>query len=141
LHAPVASQVIGPVHVSGSSAPVTATQVPPAPVQAWHAPQIATPQQRPSTQLPMAQLGPMEHAEPFASFGWQAPLALQNWSPGHVTPAVSQLGAQRVASMQTPLAHVACGAGRQLPAPSQVGAVAATPAWQLALPQVACGPG
>jgi hypothetical protein len=34
LHNPVASQVFAPVQLSASSAPVTATQVPPTPVQA-----------------------------------------------------------------------------------------------------------
>jgi hypothetical protein len=39
LHVPVASQVLLPVQVSASSALATATQVPPAPVHAWHVPQ------------------------------------------------------------------------------------------------------
>jgi hypothetical protein len=39
LHTPKASQVLLPVQVSASSALVTATQVPPAPVQAWQVPQ------------------------------------------------------------------------------------------------------
>jgi hypothetical protein len=45
LQAPLASQVLDPVQVSGSSALVTATQVPPGPVQDWHVPQDAAPQQ------------------------------------------------------------------------------------------------
>jgi hypothetical protein len=39
LHVPEASQVLLPMQVSGSSAFVTATHVPPAPVQAWQVPQ------------------------------------------------------------------------------------------------------
>ena len=53
LQAPSASQVLDPVQVSGSSAFVTATQVPPGPVHDWHVPQVATLQQWPSTQDPL----------------------------------------------------------------------------------------
>jgi hypothetical protein len=45
LQAPLALQVLAPVQLSGSSAFVTATQVPPGPVQDWHVPQDATVQQ------------------------------------------------------------------------------------------------
>jgi hypothetical protein len=40
LHTPIASQVFEPVQVSVSSALVTATQVPPTPLHAWHVPQV-----------------------------------------------------------------------------------------------------
>jgi hypothetical protein len=52
LHAPVASQVLVLVQLSGSSADFTATQVPPAPVQTWQMPHVDCVQQCPSTQLP-----------------------------------------------------------------------------------------
>jgi hypothetical protein len=55
LQVPVESQVEAPVHESGSSMPITAMQVPPPPVQAWHLPQALTVQQWPSTQAPLAQ--------------------------------------------------------------------------------------
>jgi hypothetical protein len=55
LHAPFASQVLVPLQTPGSSALVIATQVPPPPVQAWHVPQEALPQQCPSTQFPLVQ--------------------------------------------------------------------------------------
>lgn len=45
LHAPLASQALLPVQVSASSALVTATHVPPPPVQAWQVPHEAVPQQ------------------------------------------------------------------------------------------------
>jgi hypothetical protein len=54
LQAPLASQVLAPVQLSGSSAFVTATQVPPGPVHDWHVPHEAKLQQWPSTQdLPL----------------------------------------------------------------------------------------
>lgn len=45
LQAPLALQVLAPVQLSGSSAFVTATQVPPGPVQDWHVPHDGAPQQ------------------------------------------------------------------------------------------------
>jgi hypothetical protein len=53
LQAPVASQLLVPLQLSPSSALVTPTHIPPPPVQAWQAPQEATPQQRPSMQFPL----------------------------------------------------------------------------------------
>jgi hypothetical protein len=53
LHAPAASHLLAPVHESGSSVPVTATQVPPAPVHDWQGPQVWL-QQRLSVQDPTA---------------------------------------------------------------------------------------
>jgi hypothetical protein len=47
------SQAFVPEHVSGSSALVTATQVPLVPVQDWQVPQAASEQQCPSTQAPL----------------------------------------------------------------------------------------
>jgi hypothetical protein len=58
LQVPAASQVLVVAQVSGSSALVTGTQVPPPPVQAWQVPQALTVQQRPSTQLPVVQSVP-----------------------------------------------------------------------------------
>jgi hypothetical protein len=77
LQAPVALQTLAPVQVSGSSAFVTPTQVPPAPVQAWHVPHEATPQQRSSTQDPVAHrlAVALEQGLPGASFGEQVPAA------------------------------------------------------------------
>lgn len=49
LQAPVASHVLVPMQLLGSSAFLMAAQVPPAP-QTWQAPQDAEPQQTPSTQ-------------------------------------------------------------------------------------------
>jgi hypothetical protein len=45
LHAPLALQLLVPLQLSESSAFVTATQVPPVPVQAWHVPHDAVVQQ------------------------------------------------------------------------------------------------
>jgi hypothetical protein len=45
LQAPAASQVLVPLQLSGSSALMIATQVPPVPVQAWHVPHAAPVQQ------------------------------------------------------------------------------------------------
>jgi hypothetical protein len=45
LQAPLESQLLVPLQLSGSSAFVTAAQVPPGPVQDWHVPQDATLQQ------------------------------------------------------------------------------------------------
>src|SRR6185436_4473796 len=72
LHAPLASQV--PVHPS-SSLLVTATQIPPPPVHAWHAPHDEVVQHLPSTQLPVAQSPPVLQSLP--PRGLQAPLASQ----------------------------------------------------------------
>jgi hypothetical protein len=40
LHTPLASQVFVPMQLLAFSALVIVTQVPPAPVQAWHVPQV-----------------------------------------------------------------------------------------------------
>jgi len=141
LHAPLASQLWLPVQVSGSSAAITATHTPPEPVQAWHVPHAGTPQQRPSTQLPDAQVGAASHTDPLERFASQMPAALQNSSDGQDTPPTLQALAQRVASMHAPLTHTAGAPARQLPAPSQTAALVATPAWQLAAPQAVCAAG
>ena len=58
LQAPLASQVLVPMQLLGSSAPLIATQVPPVPVQAWQAPHVAEPQQIWSTQFPLVHSDP-----------------------------------------------------------------------------------
>ena len=75
LHAPVASHVVAPVQLLGSSAFLMATQVPPAPVQAWQEPHDGDPQQKLSTHAPVHSTISV-HALPFAFFGAQTP-ALQ----------------------------------------------------------------
>jgi hypothetical protein len=45
LQVPLESQLLVPLQLSGSSAFVTAAQVPPGPAQDWHVPQDATLQQ------------------------------------------------------------------------------------------------
>jgi hypothetical protein len=53
LQTPAALQVFVPLQLSASSPLVTATQVPPVPVQAWQVPHDDVPQQCPSTQAPV----------------------------------------------------------------------------------------
>jgi hypothetical protein len=66
LQAPVASQLLVPLQVPGSSALVTATQVPPPPVQAWQVAHDALPQQVPSTQAALVQSVAAVQVCPFA---------------------------------------------------------------------------
>jgi hypothetical protein len=75
LHAPVASHVLAPLQLLASSAFLMATQVPPAPVQAWQVPHDAEPQQKLSTHAPLHSDASL-HALPLAFFGTQVP-ALQ----------------------------------------------------------------
>ena len=72
LHAPLASHVLVPMQLLGSSAPLIATQVPPAPVHAWQAPHEAEPQQKPSTQLPLVHSVPAVQVVPLAFFATHA---------------------------------------------------------------------
>jgi hypothetical protein len=74
LQAPVALQLLTPMQLSGSSAFLMATQVPPE-VQAWQAPHDGEPQQNPSTQalLVHSALPPAPHAIPFAFLGTHIP--------------------------------------------------------------------
>jgi len=141
LHTPLALQVRVMVQVSGSSALVTDTQVPFAPVQAWHDPQAVLAQQWPSTQLPDMQVASRLHMAPLANLFWQAPAPLQNWVDGQATPLWSQPPAQRVASAQTPLMQAAGVDVRQAPARSQVGELAAMPSLQVGPPHMVCSSG
>jgi hypothetical protein len=93
---PVALQVFAPVQVSASSALVTATQVPPAPVQAWQTPQVWL-QQRLSVQLPVAQSPVTVHVSPF--FALHAPAALHVLVPAQVAPVASS-------ELETVMLHV-----------------------------------
>jgi hypothetical protein len=86
LHAPAALQVFAPVQLSASSALVTATQVPPDPVQAWQIPQV-WPQQRLSVQVPVAQSPATAQVSPF--FALHAPAELHVVVPEQVAPVVS----------------------------------------------------
>ena len=86
LHAPAALQVFRPVQVSGSSALMTATQVPPAPVQAWQDTQVWV-QQCPSTQLPLAQSLVARQSSPLLFL--HAPAAPHVFAPVQVVPVVS----------------------------------------------------
>jgi hypothetical protein len=75
------------VQVSGSSAFTTGTQVPPAPVHAWHTPQLWL-QQRLSVQVPVAHSPPVDvQLSPF--FFLHTPTALQVFVPEHVAPVLS----------------------------------------------------
>lgn len=76
LHVPVASQVVVPVQLLGSSAFVTAAQVPLAVAQVWQVAQDAEPQQTPSTQEPLVHSTPVPQVLPFPFCGTQVP-ALQ----------------------------------------------------------------
>ena len=74
LHAPVPSQVLVVVlQLSGSSALLTATQVPPAPVQDWQVPHDAEPQHMPSTHAPLVHSPAPLHAVPFVFLATQEP--------------------------------------------------------------------
>ena len=83
---PVALQVLAPVQVSASSALVTATQVPPAPVQAWQTTQGWL-QQRLFVQVPVAQSPVTVHISPF--FALHAPAALHVLAPVQAAPVGS----------------------------------------------------
>ena len=84
LQAPFASQLLVVlVQLSGSSALVTATQVPPPPVQVWQVPQDELPQQWLSTQAPLVQSPATVHICPFAFL--QAPVASQVCVPLQVS--------------------------------------------------------
>jgi hypothetical protein len=96
LHAPAALQVLAPVQASTSSALVTATQVPPAPVHAWQTPQGWL-QQRLSVQLPVAQSPVTVHVSPF--FALHAPAALHVLVPAQVAPVASS-------ELETVMLHV-----------------------------------
>jgi hypothetical protein len=72
LHAPAASQVLAPLQLLGSSAFLMATQVPPAPVQAWQAPHDAEPQQKLSTHAPLHSAASVQGL-PLAFFGMHTP--------------------------------------------------------------------
>jgi hypothetical protein len=76
LHVPVASQVVVPVQLLGSSAFVTAAQVPFAVAQVWQVAQDAVPQQTPSTHEALVHSTPVRHVLPLPFCGTQAP-ALQ----------------------------------------------------------------
>ena len=99
---PPASQVLAVVQVSGSSMPVTVTQVPLAPVQLWQVPHAATPQQRPSMQWPDMHMVPSPvHMAPAPSFVWQAPAELQNCVEGQGAVVLLQAPAHTM----PPVAH------------------------------------
>jgi hypothetical protein len=126
LQAPLASQV--PVQAS-SSLLITATQVPPPPVQAWQAPQDEAVQHLPSTQLPVAHSpGPLQSVP---GRDLQAPVASQVLPPTHLSSSADFTGAQvpppeqvsqtpsQVVLQQTPSTH--------LPLVQASGAVQAAP--------------
>lgn len=71
LHAPLASQVLVPMQLLGSSAFLMAVQVPPVP-HTWQVPHVAVPQQTPSTQFPLVHSVPTMQAVPPAFFATQA---------------------------------------------------------------------
>lgn len=73
LQAPVPSQVLVPVQLSASSPFLTATQVPPEPVQDWQVPQDAAAQHVPSTQAPLEHSPAPPHAVPLAFLATQVP--------------------------------------------------------------------
>jgi hypothetical protein len=67
LHAPAASQVFAPVHVSRSSALVTLTHAPPPGVQVLQVPPHAPEQQMPSSQTPERQSAGLPQVPPAAT--------------------------------------------------------------------------
>jgi hypothetical protein len=73
LHVPLASQLFVPLQLSESSALVTLTQVPFAPVQDWQVPHEAEPQHIPSTQAPLVHSPAPPQAVPFVFFVTQEP--------------------------------------------------------------------
>jgi hypothetical protein len=73
----LASQLLVPMQLSGSSALLIAAQVPPAPVQAWQDPHEGEPQQTLSTQLPLVHSVPAMQAVPPAFFATHALVAEQ----------------------------------------------------------------
>jgi hypothetical protein len=81
LHVPAASQVLVPVHVSGSSTPVTATHAPVA--QLWHVPLHAPGQHAPSAQKPDAHVPAPAHACPI--FDLHTPVPSQVLGPVQVS--------------------------------------------------------
>src|SRR5688572_17192595 len=89
LQAPLASQV--PAQPS-SSWLSTATQIPPPPVQSWQLPQDEAVQHLPSTQLPVAQSGPVEQSLPGRDL--QAPAASQVLPPTHLSSSADWTVAQ-----------------------------------------------
>jgi hypothetical protein len=125
LQAPFASQLLFPVQRSGSSALVTATQVPPPPVHAWQLAHDAVPQQWPSTHAPLVHSAAPVHVWPLAFL--HAPAASQACIPLqvssmadltalHVPGAAARLQAwqvpaqaalQQYPSAQNPLVHSA----------------------------------
>jgi len=88
LQAPLASQV--PVHPS-SSLLMTATQIPPPPVQAWQGPQEEVVQHFPSTQFPVAHSPPLVQSLP--ARGLHAPVA-SHVLPTHLSSSAAFTGAQ-----------------------------------------------
>ena len=112
-----------PVQLSASSAPFTATQVPPPPVHVWHAAHEAPPQQRPSTQLPLVHSVAAVQVCPLTLL--HAPVASHDCMPLHmssladftalhvpISPArlharepVAHALAQQYPSAQKPLVH------------------------------------
>lgn len=110
LQAPVASQLLMPLQLPGSSALVTATQVPPPPVQAWQVEHDALPQQVPSTQAALVQSLAAVQVCPFAFL--QAPVASHDCVPLQVSsfadftaPQVPRL-AVRLQARQVPVQAV-----------------------------------
>lgn len=92
LHDPEASQLLVPLQLSLSSALVILTQVPPPPVQAWHAPHEALPQHMPSTQAPLAHSLPRLQVCPLAFL--HAPVPSQVCVPLQVSSVVDFTGLQ-----------------------------------------------
>ena len=136
LHFPVASQVLVPVQVSGSSALVTATHVPPAPVQAWQAPQDWL-QQWLSVQFPVAQSPATKQLPP--SFFLHRPVELHVFRPVHVSRSsalvtATQVPPRPVHAWHTPQVWVQQRLSVQAPAVQSLGAVHVSPPFFLQVP-------
>jgi hypothetical protein len=141
LQLPALSQVRVPEQLlSGSSVPVTATQVPPVPVHDWQVPQAAARQQRPSTQWSPAHWLSAVQTPPAVMRVTQAPAELQYCVDGHGAVVGLHAPAHVVAFAQRLLLHDTLIPGLQPPNPSQVGAGAAMPPVQVGLPQVVVVP-
>jgi hypothetical protein len=77
LQAPVASHVLLPEQLSGSSAFITSMHAPVPAAQVMHVPEHAPPQQMPSSQTPDKHSTLLEHVAPAAAWPMHVPAPLQ----------------------------------------------------------------
>ena len=103
---------------------------PPATLQAWQVPQLAVPQQTPSTHWPLSHSGPAAHACPRRLSPHDPAVQLR---PGAQSASLAQAALQLV-PLHAYAPHDCIVAGRHMPAPSQLRASVAVvwPVGQLA---------